>query len=183
MDRPPVLEQDPKQEEFAATEEAVQNRSDLGGESLTKAVKDKRITEDAARVVDLRGQLENTMTEAKPEVIPMDYSVIESRIATLGQEIEASKSQGFFKRTLDSWNRGVKADTVELLEKGLRLVKGDPDKQVELMKLFDAKKGWNESAVLKYVEDIGKGNFYRKVKNGEVVDNSGRHSKSSILNQ
>lgn len=179
MDRPPVLEQDPKQEEFAATEEAVQERSDLGGESLTKAVKDKRITEDTARAVDLRGQLENTMAEAKPEVIPMDYSVIESRIATLGQEIQASKAQGWLRRTADSWNRGVKADTVELLQKGLRMIKGNPARQGEYMKALQ--QGGVELAA-QYVEEAAKGNW-RNVEDGKLVNISGRNTKSSILNQ
>ncbi len=124
------------------------------------------------------------MPEAKTERAPMDYSVVEGQIAALKKEVADSKAQGFFKRAMDSWNRGVKADTVELLEKGLRLVKGDPEKQAELLKAYDeGKKTWNEQAALDYVEEIGKGNFYRKIRNGEVVDNSGRHSKDSILNQ
>lgn len=140
---------------------------------------DERILQDARKAGELRGQLESTMVEAKPEAMTVNYSAIESRITALGKEIEASKAQGWLRRTADTWKRGVKVDTVELLEKGLKMIKANPARQGEYMKALQ--QGGVELAA-QYVEEAAKGNW-RNVEDGKLVNISGRNTKSSILNQ
>lgn len=147
-----------EKEEFAATEEAVQDRSDLGGESLNKAIKDERISQDTAKIIDTKGKLEKVMSEAKleatKETLPtMDISVVKAKI----KEIEESAAkQNWFKRQFSDTG-----ETIKRLKLGLYKIE-DPKFKGKFEQDFQAAYAQGgEELAMEYLEDIGAGKLVR----------------------
>lgn len=152
-------------EEFAATEEAVQERSDLGGQSLDRAVQDGRMSRDAAAAVDLRGKLENQMVEAKPEAVaPINFSAIRANIDTMSKEEMAGR--GTWSKI---WNGKEEAERFTNLRKGLTKIESASQFAENYQRAL-AKKG--EEQAMRYLEIIGSGKLARVDEDGEFVSNS-----------